>query len=75
MELLDDDERTKMSIGECYIEMTVEKARERLQTQRNELKAKVDANKTQLKAHQAQMAQLKSVLYAKFGSNINLENE
>jgi prefoldin subunit 4 len=71
--MAEEGEFIRVLIGECYIEMDSEEAEAKLQMLQDELVAELDAHGEDEKAIQKEMAELKVLLYAKFGKTINLE--
>merc|ERR1712203_129668 len=75
MMLEDDDEKIPYQIGEVFVSMTQDEVQETLDKTKescNEEVTKLEAKADEVKA---QMSDLKTHLYAKFGNAINLEND
>lgn len=69
----DDDERLRVSMGECFVYVTNEEAEERLNSMIEAADTDVEAINSEVSAIGKEMSELKVVLYAKFGKTINLE--
>lgn len=63
----------RILIGECYVEMETDAAEEKLTEMTGEMEAEVAADGVEEKVIEKEMAELKVLLYAKFGNTINLE--
>ncbi|PKI82413.1 hypothetical protein MVES_003608 [Malassezia vespertilionis] len=72
IELLDDD-TVLYRIGEAYIHMAREEATAQMELDTERANADIARLKASVEDCEAQMKELKVALYAKFGSNINLE--
>jgi prefoldin subunit 4 len=69
----DDEEKVNYQIGEVFIAMTQEEVQESIEKTKEQLLDDVKAIEEQADGIKAQMSDLKTHLYAKFGTNINLE--
>lgn len=65
----------RLKFGECFFRADADTCREYLDNSTKELKAQADQLETQLDETKKKMNKLKSVLYSKFGNNINLEED
>merc|ERR1712050_497078 len=75
MVLEDDEVKIPYKIGEVFVNLQGESANEMLEKAKENLKKEIEKLDTQCKAHQQILKDLKVQLYAKFGTNINLEND
>lgn len=64
---------TKLLIGEVFVDVDSDKAVEFIAKEQAKDKETLEKMKADLKACTDRMAQLKKVLYGRFGRNINLE--
>ncbi len=71
--LADDDEAIRYSFGECYYEVTKDQADELLESQKDKITEEIQALETELSNARSTLSGLKTQLYTRFGSNINLE--
>lgn len=72
--LLDDELGTcKIKVGQVFVSVTNEDADEYVQRHKSSVQSIVDELESQSRDIRAQMNELKSKLYAKFGNQINLE--
>lgn len=71
--MLLDDEEVPYVIGECFVYLPKEQVEEKLEQGQRELQEQVDQLEEELKGIKVKMAELKTVLYGKFGNAINLE--
>lgn len=62
-------------IGEVFVNLKGESTEKLLEAAKENLKKELEQLDTQCKAHQQILKDLKVQLYAKFGTNINLEND
>ncbi|PWN32638.1 putative GIM3-Gim complex component [Meira miltonrushii] len=62
-------------IGDAFAHVTFEKATELLEKEQKRLQAEIERLETQSQLGEDEMKKLKVDLYAKFGSNINLERD
>ncbi|XP_067950546.1 prefoldin subunit 4-like [Watersipora subatra] len=75
MMLEGDDEMVPYQIGEAFFSKSAEAATEHLEKAQKEIDAEIDALNTRAEEIKNILSDLKVQLYAKFGNNINLENE
>lgn len=70
-------EHTKIQykIGDTFVFMGYEEATERANKDLSKLELQIDAKQKQLQAFNSELSSLKTLLYAKFGDNINLERD
>ncbi|EGV64351.1 hypothetical protein CANTEDRAFT_114097 [Yamadazyma tenuis ATCC 10573] len=73
MELLDEDENIQYKIGDVFVFLKIIQAVERVDADNEVLTGKIESLETKIEELDSQLVALKSVLYAKFGKNINLE--
>lgn len=73
--MLSDDDNVRFVVGECFLHMDKDAAEARLQAQSSAADTELAGFRKELEAVKAKMAQLKTVLYSKFGNTINLEDE
>ncbi|KAK2076033.1 hypothetical protein QBZ16_001369 [Prototheca wickerhamii] len=71
--MLADEEQVPYFVGECFFHLDKEQAEERLQQATEKGAAQVEALQKERAHIQASRDELKTVLYGRFGSNINLE--
>lgn len=71
--MLLDDEHVPYVVGECLVHLPREDVEERLQTALDEVQAEAKGIEGQIKATKQRMQELKAILYARFGTAINLE--
>ncbi|KAL1524475.1 hypothetical protein AB1Y20_019369 [Prymnesium parvum] len=71
--LADDDEPIRYVFGECYFEVSKDRADELLEGQKAAVDKEIDVLKKELDGINDTLASLKKQLYARFGNNINLE--
>ncbi|RUS82336.1 hypothetical protein EGW08_009889, partial [Elysia chlorotica] len=60
-------------IGEVLVEMTAEEAQAALEVAKGTCQGEIDALKVQADGYKQTLSDLKTQLYAKFGTNINLD--
>ena len=73
MMLEDDEEKVPYQVGEVFIYLTQDEAQERLEKTKENVGDNVKSIDIKAQAVRDEMSALKSQLYAKFGSAINLE--
>ncbi|CAK7896231.1 prefoldin subunit 4 [[Candida] anglica] len=73
IELLDEDEKIQYKIGEVFVALKQEAAISRLEKSNETLNDKLEQVETTIEGIDEKLDSLKSSLYEKFGSNINLE--
>merc|ERR1719473_354301 len=71
--LADDDEPVRYAFGECYYEVTKDRAEELLDEQKDKVAEEMKVIEEELSNVKSTLADLKSKLYGRFGKNINLE--
>ncbi|QEU60778.1 Gim3 [Kluyveromyces lactis] len=73
IELIDEDEKVQYKIGDVFVFLKQKEVVEKLESDAE----KIDSNIEKLESDEAELdsriKELKSILYAKFGDNINLE--
>ncbi len=75
MMVMDDEAPVKFVIGECYVEISMGEATAHLEASVSEVEEAISKLNEKCKECKAEMQVLKTKLYAKFGKNINLEEE
>lgn len=75
LELLDENDNVHRRIGECYVLVKQAQAMEFLSKEKENVENKLQEAEEKLEKIKAEMDGLKKVLYGKFGSAINLEEE
>ncbi|KAJ2453931.1 hypothetical protein EV183_001887 [Coemansia sp. RSA 2336] len=73
LELADEDEPVFYKIGDAFVQLTLEKAQERLEGDKGSIDEHVSKLDSQITSIQSEMDELKKKLYGKFGKAINLE--
>lgn len=73
IELLDEDEKIQYKVGDAFVFLKVEAAVEAINKQNDTLDASISELTDQIEEIEEQLASYKKDLYAKFGSNIQLE--
>ena len=63
----------RYAFGECYYEVSKDRADELLEEQKDKVQEEIDGLKVELSKVVDTLADLKAALYGRFGSNINLE--
>lgn len=71
--LLDESDSVSLQMGDTFVDQTVENLQKVLEGQKSKLSASLADLEVKQAEIKQQMAQLKVELYAKFGTNINLE--
>ncbi|KAJ1627026.1 Prefoldin beta-like protein [Pavlovales sp. CCMP2436] len=71
--LLDDDEPIKYNFGECYLEVTKDRAEKLIENLLETKNAALSVTQDELAQCKSTLQDLKNQLYARFGTNINLE--
>jgi len=69
----DDAEPVRVQYGECYFEVGKERADELLESRKDAVADEISELESQLGTIRQTLAGLKKQLYARFGGNINLE--
>ena len=73
MMLEDDDEKVPYQVGEVFVYLTQDEAQQKIEASKDNLGDAVKSVDSKAQAIRDEMSGLKSQLYAKFGSAINLE--
>ncbi|ESK81958.1 subunit of the heterohexameric cochaperone prefoldin complex [Moniliophthora roreri MCA 2997] len=73
LELADEDEPVLYKLGESFLHLPHSKALKRLENDQKDVEARLGQHLSQADACEKEMRELKVVLYAKFGSSINLD--
>ncbi|EDK37444.1 hypothetical protein PGUG_01542 [Meyerozyma guilliermondii ATCC 6260] len=73
IEMLDEEEKIQYKIGEAFFFLSADQATLKIEKQDEELASKISKTEETIDEIDEQLASLKKQLYAKFGSNINLE--
>lgn len=73
IELLDEDEKVQHKIGDIFVFLEVQKAVEKVEEENRALSIKIEHAESVVDELDGRLKSLKAELYAKFGSNINLE--
>ncbi|OZJ05558.1 hypothetical protein BZG36_01719 [Bifiguratus adelaidae] len=75
LELADEDEKFRYKIGDAYIHIPLPELQIRLEEDKTKLNERLETIKSTLDSNAEHMAELKKVLYARFGNAINLERD
>lgn len=75
MELMDEDESTAVKYGDCFFRSTAADTQVYLESKIDKIKQSEVELKSQIEDIQKKLKKLKASLYAKFGNQINLEEE
>ena len=73
--LADDDEEVRYVVGECFMAIDKDAADERIAAQTTLVQGEIEEHEAELSQINGAMEKLKKVLYGKFGTQINLEDE
>eukprot|EP00887_Chlorella_sp_A99_P005596 scaffold1.g5596.t1 len=73
--MLLDEERVPYVVGECFVHLPREEVEEKLQQSLDETQEQIRQLEGELAGVRTEMAALKTVLYGKFGSSIQLEDD
>ncbi|KAK7053170.1 hypothetical protein VNI00_003789 [Paramarasmius palmivorus] len=73
LELADEDEEVLYKLGESFLHLPHAKALKRLESDQNDIQSRLEQLLSQADSCEKEMRELKVVLYAKFGSSINLD--
>lgn len=73
--MLSDEEVVRFAMGECLVHFDKDAAEEKLQNLTDSTQADIGKLSEQLTEVKEEIKKLKGLLYAKFGSSINLEEE
>merc|ERR1712156_969344 len=71
--MIDDEEKVPYQIGEVFVEMTQDEVQETMEAKKEKISEEVTHLEGKVDELKAQMSNLKTHLYAKFGNAINLE--
>lgn len=71
--MLSDDDQVSLLIGECFVSFEKDDAEQRLEQMTEKVNGDLESFSSQLDEYKADMSKLKSVLYARLGNSINLE--
>ena len=69
----DDDEKVPYQVGEVFVYLTQDEAQQKIESSKESLGESVKTVENKAQSVKDEMAGLKALLYAKFGSAINLE--
>lgn len=75
LELIDENEMLQYKIGDVFVFLPQQDILRRLENDKREVEERIANRQKELETTTARMDELKSQLYAKFGSAINLERE
>lgn len=75
MMLEDDEEKVPFQIGEVFVNLSQDEVQTEIEKKKEELDSDVKNINSAMDGIKGQMSDLKTKLYAKFGSAINLEAE
>nr|OQO06840.1 hypothetical protein B0A51_16668 [Rachicladosporium sp. CCFEE 5018] len=73
LELADEDDKIPYKIGDSFFSLPVSEVQERLSTSVEKINDEVTAVEERLRGVREEMQELKTELYGRFGSSINLE--
>jgi len=73
--LLDDSESVPVQIGEVFVHMSQDGVNEYIDKQKEVLEGEIEKLDARASGMVSSLKELKTKLYAKFGKNINLEEE
>lgn len=73
IELIDEDEKVQYKVGEVFIFLKVSKALKRIEKDSQVIDQKIEELESDIEKTEQELDGLKTKLYSKFGSNINLE--
>lgn len=73
IELIDEDEQIQYKVGDVFVFMKASEVVEQLEKDAETFDAKIEQLEETESEIDARSSELKSLLYAKFGDNINLE--
>lgn len=73
LELIDEDEPIKYKVGVIFLHLKQKEVVEQLERDLESTQARIDELESEEEGLDSQLKELKSILYAKFGDNINLE--
>ncbi|XP_074292681.1 putative prefoldin subunit 4 [Silene latifolia] len=73
--ILTDEEVVRFQIGEVFAHVSIDEVETRLEEMKESSSKNLEKLEEEKDSVVSQMAELKKILYAKFGDSINLENE
>ncbi|EQC39336.1 hypothetical protein SDRG_03541 [Saprolegnia diclina VS20] len=73
--MMGEGDNVQLFIGESFVQVSEEYAQEYLEAQTEKTQAKVEKLQAEEASLEARQAALKKVLYARFGTSINLEDK
>ncbi|KAJ2553432.1 hypothetical protein EV175_002939 [Coemansia sp. RSA 1933] len=73
IELLDEDQPVPYKIGDAFVMLPLEEAQERVEKEKDTIDQRVEDLDSQISGISAEMEELKTALYKRFGKSINLE--
>ncbi|KAK3581105.1 hypothetical protein CHS0354_033896 [Potamilus streckersoni] len=73
--MLDENEKIPYQIGEVFVSLSVDEANEQLEMAKEKTQEDIKTQELTMESHKKILQDLKVELYAKFGTNINLEAE
>jgi len=73
--MLDDEQGVPYQVGEVFVNLTQDEAQSEIETRKEQLEKEVKELEGKMDVVKGEMSDMKSKLYAKFGSSINLEND
>ncbi|KAJ4360510.1 uncharacterized protein N0V89_001075 [Didymosphaeria variabile] len=73
LELVDEEEKVPYKVGDCFVSLPQPEVLELLSSSTEAIDGDVDALKKRLDTVHDEMAELKKLLYGRFGRSINLE--
>jgi prefoldin subunit 4 len=71
--LLSDDDGVALLLGECFVSFENDDAEARLEDMTEKVKSDLDTIASELDEAKSEMSRLKSILYSRLGTSINLE--
>ncbi|GHP08032.1 hypothetical protein PPROV_000677400 [Pycnococcus provasolii] len=73
--MISDEDNTKYLLGEVFVRVENDEADELIDNETERSKAEIEKLHEEMNQAKSKMEELKVVLYAKFGNNINLEED
>lgn len=73
VELIDEDEKIQYKIGDVFVFLKQSEVVEQLEKDAEQLDSKIEKLEEKESQLDSRISELKTILYAKFGDNINLE--
>lgn len=73
IELIDEDEKIQYKIGDVFVFLKQSEVVEQLEKDAEQLDSKIEKLEEKESQLDSRISELKTILYAKFGDNINLE--